>query len=317
MKKKLLYFPLCALFLLTAACTDPSPQSLRKAQNEAILLPPESMEDSAMSAPPSAVEVVSDPDFIYAEAEMRTFLDRVRSREPASITLTAMPEDWGEPSRSRIIYDGMIFTVAEYQGKTPYCCYYTDLTTSATPWGNTICQLTGLGLFEGRSVPSPGFFSDPYYLAELPPTDSEPPAPVPSQPDGPELTCSYPPDTAAENGDYVNCHGIVYNEAVMEAFLTYVAAWEEASIRTVTYAPEGNPILMDISFDGSIFTVTKDSTQDVFRSRDCFTNQYARLELVYVPETDITEYRFTEPLHVTDPLDYMVLKYDLGDTTAP
>lgn len=103
----------------------------------------------------------------------------------------------------------------------------------------------------------------------------------------------------------------------MEAFLTDVAAWEEASIHTVTYTPEGNPILMDISFDGSIFTVTKDSTQDAFRSRDCFTNQYARLELVYVPETDITEYRFTEPLHVTYPLDYMVLKYDLGDTTAP
>lgn len=85
MKKKLLYFPLCALFLLTAACTDPSPQSLRKAQNEAILLPPESMEDSAMSAPPSAVEVVSDPDSIYAEAEMRTFLTGSGAENPPAL----------------------------------------------------------------------------------------------------------------------------------------------------------------------------------------------------------------------------------------
>lgn len=317
MKKKLLYPLLCALFLLTAACNAPSPESLREADGKAVLLPPEPAEDSAMFAPSSAVEVLLDPDSIYAKTEMCEFLDRVWSREPASITLTAMPEDWGEPSHSRIIYDGVVFTVAEAHGKISNCCYYTDLTTTATPQGTTIYQLTGLGLFEGRSLSGPGFFPNNYYLAELSPTDDEPPAPSPSQPDGPELTGPYPPDTATANVDYVNCHGILYNEDIMTQFLTHADALEEASIRTVQYTPEGNPILTDVTFDGSIFNVTKDSTQDAFGSQDRFTNQYARLEHVYLPDPDITEYRFTEPLHVEYPLDYMVLKYDLGDTTSP
>lgn len=83
-----------------------------------------------------------------------------------------------------------------------------------------------------------------------------------------EIPDKYVPDTAVENGDYVNLHGQISNEDIMTDFLEKVDKNKEAFIRTVQYTIEGDPIINDFYFDGNKFTVTTDNTRDAFGGSD-------------------------------------------------
>lgn len=317
MKKNLLYVLLCSLVLLAAACSALSPASLRETQNDAVLLPPES-EFSAAS------EYLSNEEnpFIQenTDEEMVNFVASALHRLPASIQISVPPEEGGDPLLRDITYDGVIFTVVEHEGERVSKWYYTELKAMQLSPVETEYYLTGWDTFEGvplSTLPPEELFlmqgqipAD--YFAGIPA-----PEPEGSEPETFAASGEYSRDTAIANGDYVNIHGEIYNAEVMDTFLASAAALEPASIRTVQYTIEGDPILTDVVFDGSVFTVTEDSRLDKFGSGDVHINSYQRLELVYVPDTDITEYRLTEPGggRQTRPQDYMVLKYDLGDTT--
>lgn len=319
MKKNLLYTLTLTLLLLTG-CSS-SDRTGAADQPEAAYPAESRLEGSITEQPaPESFSVVECEAISgYDNDEMHEFLVKAMGREPASIQLTSAPEEGGDSTVTTIVYDCVTFTVSERTGDTATRWYYTDLEAAPTPAGTVEYRLTGLGTFENIILQCP--LPDTYFLAEEPadtavmPTakpetigasaDTEPPA-------------EYPSDTAIANGDYVNLHGEIYNADVMDAFLTKVAALEEAAIRTVEYTVEGDAILKDVSYDGSVFSVTVDTTRDAFGPQETYTNYYARLETVCLPEQDITEYRLTDPegMGQDRPLDYIVLKYDLGDTTA-
>lgn len=79
-----------------------------------------------------------------------------------------------------------------------------------------------------------------------------------------KLPKEYLPDTAIENGDYVNLHGEISNENVMADFLEKVDKNEEAFMRTVQYTIEGDPLINDFYYDKNKFTVTTDNTRDAW-----------------------------------------------------
>lgn len=321
MKKNLLYALTLTLLLLTG-CSS-SDRTGAANQPEAAYPAESRLEGSIPEepAPESFFETSCEAFQVYDNGEMHDFLVKAINREPASIELTAVSEEGGDSTVTTIVYDCVTFTVSERTGDTATRWYYTDLVAAPTPSGTVEYRLTGLGTFEDIILQSP--LPDTYFLAEEPadtavmPTGE--PASEPAEvPSGTEPTAEYPSNMAIANGDYVNVHGEIYNAEVMDHFLASVAALEEAALRTVEYTVEGDPILTDVSYDGAVFTVTVDTTRDAFGPQETYTNRYARLETVYLPEQDITEYRLEGPegMDQDRPLDYIVLKYDLGDTTA-
>lgn len=305
--KKHLPCALGLLLLFTAGCASEDIQSVAC---PAVTSSSPTASDIELTAPTSSIECESVLDFsqTYDDAEMRIFLQKAINREPASIILNTYP------TKIELIYDCVTFTIAEYYEDYTDKWYYTDLEATSTSAETIQYQLTGIGTFTEGPLHKP---PETFFLTELPadtaPLPSAKPSVEPSEP--PE---KYTLEMAIANGDYVNCHGEIYNSNAMDTFLAKVAVPEEAAIRTVQFTVEGDPILTDISYDGTLFTVTEDTTQDAFGNGMVGTNYYTTLELVYIPETDITEYRMTEPAldkgHAF-PQDYMVLKYDLGNTT--
>lgn len=79
-----------------------------------------------------------------------------------------------------------------------------------------------------------------------------------------DLPKDYPIESAIANGDYVrSCDGITNNDA-MEDFIKKVSNKENASIRTVLYTDEGDPLITDFLYEDSSFKVTYDATRDKF-----------------------------------------------------
>ncbi len=108
------------------------------------------------------------------------------------------------------------------------------------------------------------------------PTPTSTPSPFPI-----ELTAlpeEYPPEEAAANGDYVSVHGVQYfNEEKLTAFLDAVSTKNSAAIRTVGYTDEGDPIISDVIFDGSKFTLWSDTTRDQFGIRKIEQYEYKNI----------------------------------------
>lgn len=136
-----------------------------------------------------------------------------------------------------------------------------------------------------------------------------------------ELPEEYPLNTAVDNGDYVNLHGKIYNDDVMADFLNKVADKESAFIRTVIYTVEGDPIIIDFSYNSKYFSVTKDATRDRHSSDEITNRRFDNL-VIYEdvdPErygdgkrtyyivsdlSEITKESFSEGF------DHEILKYD-------
>lgn len=81
-----------------------------------------------------------------------------------------------------------------------------------------------------------------------------------------DLPKEYSSESAIANGDYVNLHGEISNNEVMDDFLKKVSNKENASIRTIRYTDEGDPIITDFLYENFSFKVTLDATRDKFGS---------------------------------------------------
>ena len=128
-----------------------------------------------------------------------------------------------------------------------------------------------------------------------------------------DLPYEYPSGIAIENGDYVNIHGIIANEDAMADFLAKVDNKETASVRTVIYTVEGDPIITTFSFNSSYFSVTTDTTRDKFGAQAIENRRYNNLVLYTDEETERTYYIVTDLSEVNkeiyyDGFDGVVLK---------
>lgn len=74
----------------------------------------------------------------------------------------------------------------------------------------------------------------------------------------------------------------------LEAFMANTEEGEEYSIRVVTYTVEGDPILLDLTYDGERIEATSDSIRDAFGSGSV---QTTTCESIVINETaEFTEY---------------------------
>ena len=99
----------------------------------------------------------------------------------------------------------------------------------------------------------------------------------------------YPSEMAAENGDYVEVHGSIYNGDVLTNFLEKTDRGEDAFIRIVIYTVEGDPIIKEVSYTKNGFAVTIDNTRDQFGEPKIKSNTYQNL-LMYQDEETGLEY---------------------------
>ena len=92
-----------------------------------------------------------------------------------------------------------------------------------------------------------------------------------------DLPKDYSREDAIANGDYVYTSKGYANEDKMTAFLDSVNAKKSAVIRITQYTVEGDPIIADVVFDGSIFTVRNDTTRDKFGPQELTQSEYRNL----------------------------------------
>ncbi|SCZ77312.1 DUF4362 domain-containing protein [Acidaminobacter hydrogenoformans] len=79
-----------------------------------------------------------------------------------------------------------------------------------------------------------------------------------------EVPADYPFEEATQRGDVVNLHGELSNMEAYEKFKGTIEKSEPTFMRFVAYTIEGDPILMDVNFDGTLFQVTHDVSRDAF-----------------------------------------------------
>lgn len=80
---------------------------------------------------------------------------------------------------------------------------------------------------------------------------------------------------AIRDGVYINVHGVdIYNQQVVDEFYKNVHTGSTAFMRTIDYTDEGDPIITDYQYDGSLFTVTTDTTRDRFGLPEIYTETY-------------------------------------------
>ncbi len=93
------------------------------------------------------------------------------------------------------------------------------------------------------------------------------------------LPKDYTSDMAIKNGDYVDVHGNISNENVMNEFLEKISKNQSAFLRKVQFTIEGDPIITDFLYNNGVFTVISDTTRDKFGSGEITTKNYKNLTL--------------------------------------
>lgn len=126
-------------------------------------------------------------------------------------------------------------------------------------------------------------------------------------------------DTTTESDAYVIIHGRVKNgQDVWDDFLEKVKVHESTSIDIIQFTIEGDPIITNLQFNGTDFTVVRDNTQDSFAgSRAGVTEssyKYMNLlqesdcvEVILSQETDLTK----EQLYSGDFEVYHLIQYEI------
>ncbi|MDR1160667.1 MAG: DUF4825 domain-containing protein [Syntrophomonadaceae bacterium] len=113
-----------------------------------------------------------------------------------------------------------------------------------------------------------------------------------------DLPLDYSKETAAADGVYVNIHGAeIYNQTAVDVFYENVFDGVSAFMRTMEYTVEGDPIITDYQFDGTIFTVATDTRRDKFGAQ----------------EIDITTYKYLVPLDRSLPAETTLQPYYLSN----
>ena len=76
------------------------------------------------------------------------------------------------------------------------------------------------------------------------------------------------PDTAdtpvevTDCGEYIDRHGEITGAEARDQFLSAVESGSPADIRIIQYTIEGDPVTIDVSFDGKTFISTQDTTAE-------------------------------------------------------
>ena len=112
------------------------------------------------------------------------------------------------------------------------------------------------------------------------------------------LPKEYTAEMAVKNGDYVNMHGIISNDKVMESFLDNVSKNKTAFIRKTGITIEGDAIIADISFENNVFNVTVDTTRDNFGNYG--VKKYTYKNMIKYHDNDNLVYILTNLFEITD-----------------
>ena len=105
-----------------------------------------------------------------------------------------------------------------------------------------------------------------------------------------DLPKDYPLETAVANGDYVRLNGEISNNNAMNDFLKKVSSKESASVRTVLYTIEGDPIITDFLYENSRFKVIYDATRDKFGGGSRITSKTYKNLVTYQDEEKLIYY---------------------------
>ena len=73
--------------------------------------------------------------------------------------------------------------------------------------------------------------------------------------------CSYDSEKAAKNGDIINMNGPVYNFSRFQLFLDNIDTKKTDSVRITNYTLEGDPILYNLTFNGSAIDFEMDRSK--------------------------------------------------------
>jgi hypothetical protein len=72
-------------------------------------------------------------------------------------------------------------------------------------------------------------------------------------------------EQAIADGVYVNVQDAeIYNQTVVDIFYENALAGVPAFMRVIHYTIEGDPVITDFQYDGEVFTITTDSSRDIF-----------------------------------------------------
>jgi hypothetical protein len=98
-----------------------------------------------------------------------------------------------------------------------------------------------------------------------------------------ELPADYSLEQALAEGVYVNNNGLrIYNQVMADQFYADVYSGGAAFLRVMQYTREGDAVITDIQYDGTIFTVNHDNTRDMYSAesdRAISTAKYRHLVL--------------------------------------
>ncbi|HOJ09358.1 MAG TPA: M56 family metallopeptidase [Clostridiales bacterium] len=77
---------------------------------------------------------------------------------------------------------------------------------------------------------------------------------------------NYSPEQGEKSGMFVVVHGKVFGNSlsIMEKFLLHTKQNEPSDIKILQYTEEGDPIFIDVSYDGTSYQVLTDSSRDKF-----------------------------------------------------
>ena len=106
-----------------------------------------------------------------------------------------------------------------------------------------------------------------------------------------DLPTYYNAELAIADGVYVSVHGAeAHNQALADAFHSDVLAGIESFMRVLQYTVEGDVIITDYQFDGSMFTVMHDSTRDKFSADKDRIITTATYKYLIPPENDYPDF---------------------------
>lgn len=124
-----------------------------------------------------------------------------------------------------------------------------------------------------------------------------------------EVPEDYPFETAVERGDVVNLHGELTNTEAYEKFKSTLEKGEPTFMRFVAYTIEGDPILMDVNYDGTVFHLTQDVSRDAFAGGmdKVMSYTYKAYELLEDGRVRVFEAAAEQPVPQTEAPDEVIL----------
>lgn len=124
-----------------------------------------------------------------------------------------------------------------------------------------------------------------------------------------EVPEDYPFETAVERGDVVNLHGELTNTEAYEKFKSTLEKGEPTFMRFVAFTIEGDPILMDVNYDGTTFNLTQDVSRDAFSGGidKVMSYTYDAYEILEDGRIRVFEAAAEQPVPQTEALEEVIL----------